>query len=1231
MKQSNKNEDGEVVEDVEEEEEEVEVDVDDDDEMEEEVVEDDDDEMEEVMVDSSTEVEEEEEEEDVTEVEVDESEVFSDEGTTATPGQSVEEQQQHRPSTQEKVQEFEDWLWDSRRQPRSDSAAAAQSLASADVYTTSEAATGQEGDVEGDDDAFPTNASSSSFFAPTGTFGGDGDEGNRDSGGGASQPYHYDPAVSTTTTMGALASDEFGGGDDSTPYYHDDNDEDDGMTRDDDNTDTSTLLAVGTAQSPSDRFEDEPDSVVGKKERAAAGGVGTAAVATGAGAAAGGSGDDENHKPLRALGGLPLVDKVLIGLIVVVILILITVLPITLTRTTSRDVVPIFPTRAPTRRPSSSTLIPTAPPTTSMLRQYEVVGGPFLATPNSNLGAAVAALFGLNSTAERIVLAGAPNTSSGQGAVLAFAEQVAKVTRRKSRQRRTSTHVAEMTVGTQKGPTGLRIRNPTLQARSAQAAASQNGPWLNQSSLLLQQNDTVTFGTALYAAGSSVVVGSPGSANGGSAYVYQYVESGTASWSALGPALVGPTSAGNGTDTVSAHFGSAVAVASTSGGDMIVAVASPQYQQGDGAVYTYFYEPSTNAWQPLSTSTFPITTFGSSEQLGSALDISRDGEHLLVGAPNANGGMGRFVAYQWNVAGSEWLQVFEQAGTLATGMMGSSVVYLSGQREFVAVGAPGTLGGSGLVQLYQKSEGSLGYEQLGSDVTGQAAERLGAAGTIAGSVDKNGTALVVLLGTATGMVRRLDFDMKNNFWTTGFAAIDTGLSAPITALSSDEGGGTVVVGISSESTTIIYAESAAPASRSPTVAPATPAPTSQTPVSTLPPTTIAPNSTGAPTAPNSTSAPTAAPQPQWTQTGGPLSGSTSSFGTDVAIVQSFVAVGDPGSGSVYTYTRLNQEWIDLAQVSGSTQSGSLFGTSVVFNPSDNSLLVGAPGVFASNTQTPAGAAYYYTLSGSVWTQQGGPITGDSNVFAANEGFGTSVAVSRSGVVAVGAPDSNVGNVLGRGRVYTFAYDSPSSSWVRRGGNGTGPVGAAEGSALGSAVALSPDGSTLVAGAPGGASGAGSFSIYAWNGSAWNAEFARRGNSTTERLGTSVAVLSYDGGFVAVGGPGYGGGSGVIRVYQRQQQGFAPYGAPLVGEGGDGLGEVSSLSGSIDSSGTPTILAGSSSGAIKTLRYSAETSSWNETVEMVTTSLGDNPSLGGSTSLGLMVAGRAGVANIYALS
>jgi hypothetical protein len=1230
MKQSNKNDDGEAVEDVEEEEVEVEVDVDDDDEMEEKVVEDDD-EMEEVMVDSSTEVEE-EEEEDVTEVEVDESEVFSDEGTTATPGQSVEEQQ-HRPSTQEKVQEFEDWLWDSRRQPRSDSAAAAQSLASADVYTTSQAATGQEEDVEGDDDAFPINASSSSFFSPSGTFGGDGDEGNRDSGGGDSHPYHYDPAVSTTTTMGALASDEFGGGDDSTPYYHDD-DGDDGMTSDDDNTDTSTLLAVGTAQSPSDRFEDEPDSVVGKKRRAAGGGVGTAAAATGAGAAAGGSADDETHKPLRALGGLPLVDKVLIGLIVVVILILITVLPITLTRTTSRDVIPIVPTRSPTRRPSSSTLIPTAPPNTSMLRQYEVVGGPFLAAPNSNLGAAVAALFGLNSTSstsERIVLAGAPNASSGQGAVLAFAEQVAKVTRRISRQRRTSTHVAEMTVGTQKGPTGLRIRNPSLQARSAQAAASQSGPWLNQSSLLLQQNGTVTFGTALYAAGSSVVVGSPGSANGGSAYVYQYVESGTASWSALGPALVGPISAGNGTDTVSAQFGSAVAVASTSGGDVIVAVAAPQYQQVDGAVYTYFYESSTNAWQPLSTSTFPITTFSSSEQLGSALDISRDGEHLVVGAPNANGGMGRFVAYQWNVAGSEWLQVFEQAGTMSAGLLGSSVVYLSGQREFVAVGAPGTLGGSGLVQLYQKSEGSLGYEQLGSDVTGQSAERLGAAGTIAGSVDENRTALVVLLGTATGLVRRLDFDMKNNVWTTTFAAIDTGYSAPITALSSDEGGGTVIVGISSESTAVIYAEAAAPASRSPTAAPATAAPTSQAPVSTLPPTTIAPNSTGAPTAPNFTTAPTAAPQPQWTQTGGPLSGSTSSFGGDVAIVQSFVAVGDPGSGSVYTYTRLNQEWIDLAQVSGSTQSGSLFGTSVVFNPSDNSLLVGAPGVYASNTQTPVGAAYYYTLSGSVWTQQGGPITGDSNVFAASEGFGTSVAVSRSGVVAVGAPQSNAGNVLGRGRVYTFAYDSPSSSWVRRGGNGTGPVGAAEGSALGSAVALSPDGSTLVAGAPGGASGAGSFSIYAWNGSAWNAAFSRRGNSTTERLGTSVAVLSYDGGFVAVGGPGYGGGSGVIRVYQRQQQGFAPYGVPLVGEGSDALGEVSSLSGSIDSSGTPTILAGSSSGAIKTLRYNAETSSWNETVEMVATSLGDNPSLGGSTSLGVMVAGRAGVANIYALS
>jgi hypothetical protein len=788
-----------------------------------------------------------------------------------------------------------------------------------------------------------------------------------------------------------------------------------------------------------------------------------------------------------------------------------------------------------------------------------------------------------------------------------------------------------MAVGIRKGPTALRLRDPSLHRRKAQDAASQDGPWLNQSGLLLQQNGTVGFGSALYAAGSTIVVGSPGTANVGSAYVYQYVESaGTATWTALGSALA--TSAGNGTVSESARFGSAAAVASTSGGDVIVAVGAPEFQQGDGAVYTYFYESSTNAWQPLSTGTFPITIASSQEQLGSALDISRDGEHLVVGAPNANGGMGRFVAYQWNVAGSEWLQVFEQAGTMAAGRLGSSVTYLSGRREFVIVGAPGTLGGNGLVQLYQKSAGSLGYDQLGSDVTGQSSESLGAAGTIAGSVDDNQTALVLLLGTATGLVRRLDFDLKTNVWTTAFAAVDTGLYAPITALSSDEGGGTIVVGVSSESTAIIYAESAAPASRSPTVAPASLAPTSQAPVSSLPPTTIASNATETPTAPNPTAVPTTTPPPQWTQTGGPLTGSTSIFGSDVAIVQSFVAVGEPGgTGSVYTYTRLNQEWIDLAQISGSTQSGSLFGSSVVFNPSDNSLLVGAPGEYASNTQTPVGAAYYYTLSGSVWTQLGGPITGDSNIFAANEGFGSSVAVSRSGVVAVGAPQSNVGNVLGRGRVYTFVYDTTSASWVRRGGNGTGPVGAAEGSQLGYAVALSPDGSTLVAGAPGGASGAGSFSIYAWNGSAWSPEFSRRGNSTTEQLGTSVAVLSYDGGFIAVGGPGSGGGSGVIRVYQRRQQGFAPFGVPLVGEAGESLGGVASLSGSIDGSGTPTILAGTSSGAIKTLRFNAETSSWNETVEVLTTSIGTHPSLGGSTSLGLMVAGRDGVANIYALS
>jgi hypothetical protein len=1168
-------------------------------------------------------------EEDVTEVEVDESEAFSDEGTTrADDAIAAAASPDQDPSSRAhaQVQEFEDWLWDSRRASSTTMAVGRggtdlASLTSADVYTAAD-----------DGKERPSVFHDSEYTEGTPSY---------------NEPSHlriseYTDVTASVQEPFAQVGDDWDGMrtslDSATPTIGADSqgavvgasrdDADD--EPDEDETDTSTLLAV--AHPPSDAFDDDPVATApgGARQRNIRQGRAPAFGVAAATSEGDGSADDDSNRDskLRPMA-LPLVDKILIVLIGIVILILITALPIALTKSNDQDRnVILVPTRAPTRSPTAVSYVPsaTSSPTSSNLRRYTAVGGPFMDAEGSGFGAAVA-------LANQVALAGAPGANSGRGTV--------------------TTLVSTSRPSTPSGiPARRRVR------RLQPSTIGQQGKWLEESSLQIQRNDTEEFGAAVSFSGTYLVAGAPGAKrdapNGtltGAAFVYQYtrvhgngtnVSSAQFTWVPVGSALTGSVisssssmTSNSSLDSGSERFGAAVALSDTG----IVAIGAPDFQQGGGGVYTFAYQASTNSWERLTSDARPLTAFNSGELFGSSVALSLDGEHLLVGAPRASNGNGRFVAYQWNVGGSEWLQVFDQVGTASGGLLGSSVAYLSGVREFLVVGAPGALAGNGLVQIYRKSKESLGYEQLGSDVLGEPGEQLGAKGTVSGGISVNQTAIVLLLGTYTGLVRRIDFDVAQSSWMTSFAAIDTETTKAVTGVSSDDGGNTVVVGISAVNSVTVYSASSASATRPPTAAPLV-APTTRpsgsfpsaiTPSSKMPvssaPATALPSSAN----PSSELNPTQPSQRQWIQSAGPFTGTTSSFGTDVAVMQSYVAAGDPGgSGSVYTYSRLNQQWIELAEITGTDQFGSLFGTSVTFNPSDNGLLVGAPGVFATNTQTPVGAAYYYTLLGSEWIPKGPPIKGDSNVFAANERFGSSVAAGSSGVVAVGAPSSSFGNVVERGRVYTFAYNSSLSVWVNRGGNET-ITGDSAGDLLGSSVGISSDGSTLVAGAPGSAGGAGACSIYEWTGLAWSLTFTSSGNSMDERFGESVAILSSDGGFVAAGAPGYSGGSGIIRVFRRQQKTYTSFGPPIVGEEIEALGTALGVTGSVDDTGVPVVLAGTSSGAIKTFSFNTATNAWEQRIEVTITSVDASPAVSGSTALGLMVAGKEGIVDLYSLS
>jgi hypothetical protein len=123
-----------------------------------------------------------------------------------------------------------------------------------------------------------------------------------------------------------------------------------------------------------------------------------------------------------------------------------------------------------------------------------------------------------------------------------------------------------------------------------------------------------------------------------------------------------------------------------------------------------------------------------------------------------------------------------------------------------------------------------------------------------------------------------------------------------------------------------------------------------------------------------------------------------------------------------------------------------------------------------NDNSGAGAAWVFTRSGSVWTQQGPKLVGSGAVGGANQGY--AVALSADGNTAiVGGPLDN--SEAGAAWVFTR---SDGGVWIQQGSKllGSGAAGAA---AQGASVALSADGATAIVGGPNDNSGAGATWVF----------------------------------------------------------------------------------------------------------------------------------------------------------
>ena len=216
------------------------------------------------------------------------------------------------------------------------------------------------------------------------------------------------------------------------------------------------------------------------------------------------------------------------------------------------------------------------------------------------------------------------------------------------------------------------------------------------------------------------------------------------------------------------------------------------------------------------------------------------------------------------------------------------------------------------------------------------------------------------------------------------------------------------------------------------------------------------------------------------------------------------------------------------------------GWSVAISADGKTAIVGGP---VDNRLT--GAAWVYTRSGDLWTQQGGKLVGTGKVGQAGQGI--SVALSADGNTAiVGGPYDD------RGTGAVWIYTRSGDAWTQQGSKlvGAGAVGRAS---QGSSVALSADGNTAVVGGGEDDSSTGAAWVYTRSGGIWSEQGVKLvGTGAVGKAGQGVAVaLSADGHTVIVGGLTDNMGRGAAWVFARTATVWSQQGHKLVGAGAVG--------------------------------------------------------------------------------
>jgi hypothetical protein len=624
------------------------------------------------------------------------------------------------------------------------------------------------------------------------------------------------------------------------------------------------------------------------------------------------------------------------------------------------------------------------------------------------------------------------------------------------------------------------------------------------------------YSVALSADGDTALIGARyDTSDAGGAWVF--TRSGS-TWTQQGGKLVGTGHVGEGefAHVGEGEFGASVAL---SGDGDTALIGGPADDDGKGAAWVFTRAGSTWTQQGAK-----LTGTGESGKgrIGDSVALSGDGNTALIGGPRDDERQG--AAWVFTRSGSTWSQQGAKltgTGEVGEGRFGSSVALSEGGGTAL-VGAPRDDATTGAAWVFNRS-GST-WTQEGEKLTGTGEAGAGEFGHSAALSADGNTALIGGPGDEGGAGGAWAFTRSGATWSqqgeklTGTGESGEGKLGFSVALAGD--GNTALIGGPGD-------EGGAGGAWAFTRSGAT-----------------------------------------WSQQGEKLTGTggvgAGESGRSVALsaVGDTALIGGPeddaGTGAAWALTRSAGVWSQQgAKLTGKEEGNGESGVLVSISADGDTALVGG-----WKDDSTKGAAWVFTRSGGVWSQQGPKLTGGGE--SGEAGFGTSVALSADGNTAlVGGPGDN-----GR-QGAAWVFTRTGSTWSQQGPKLTG-AGATNAAWFGYTVALSGDGRTALIGG---------FLDENWKGSAW--VFTRSGSTWSQQgpkltgaqdeigegmFGTNVA-LSYDGNTALIGGwndegSAFGNrdysGKGAAWVFTRSGTTWSQQGPKLTGSGETGNGKFGTI-------------------------------------------------------------------------